>query len=243
MRQLVLFFKALRDSVRDLLPIIAVIAFFQLAVLKQPIPDIANMLIGLLLVVLGLTFFVRGLELGLFPIGETMAHAFARKGSLFWLLMFAFALGFGTTVAEPAVIAVTQKAADAAQQAAVIANEQSALEAYQWGLRVSIGLAVGSALVLGVLRILKGWPTHLLLIGLYLLMVALTSFTPPEVVAIAYDSGAVTTSEVTVPLVAALGVGLSSVIQGRNPLLDGFGLVAFASVTPIIFVMVYGILS
>ncbi len=243
MRQLVLFFKALRDSVRDLLPIVLVIAFFQLVVLQQPIPDLFNMLVGLLLVVLGLTLFVRGLELGLFPVGETMAHAFARKGSLFWLLMFAFALGFGTTIAEPAVIAVTHKAALAAQQAAVIAAEESALSAYQWGLRVSIGLAVGSALMLGVLRILKGWPIHTLLIGIYLLMLVLTTFAPPEIVAIAYDSGAVTTSEVTVPLVAALGVGLSSVIQGRNPLLDGFGLVAFASVTPMIFVMIYGLLS
>ena len=166
--------------------------------------------------------------------------AFARKGSLAWLLVFAFALGFGTTVAEPALIAVAAEAARAAAEAGVVAPDEGARAAYADGLRYTVAVAVGVALVIGVFRILKGWPIHYLIIAGYLLVVIMTALAPPEIVGVAYDSGGVTTSTVTVPLVAALGVGLASVIRGRNPLIDGFGLIAFASLTPIIFVLAYG---
>ncbi|BAZ93351.1 membrane protein [Thiohalobacter sp. COW1] len=240
---LLAFARTLRDSLRDLAPIFIVIAFFQLVVLRQPIPELEQILFGSLLVVVGLTLFVQGLRLGLFPVGENMAYAFARKGSVTWLLLFAFALGFGTTVAEPALIAVASKASAAAAEAGLVTDSEAARYAYAWGLRITVGLAVGVALVVGVLRILRGWPMHVMITAAYLLMVAITPFAPREIMGIAYDFGAVTTSEITVPLVAALGVGLASSITGRNPLVDGFGLVAFASVMPMIFVMVYGILG
>ncbi|WP_028883278.1 DUF1538 domain-containing protein [Teredinibacter turnerae] len=233
---------SLLGSLRDLLPIVLVIAFFQLAVLQQPLPDIASILLGLVFVVLGLTLFIQGLELGLFPIGETMAHAFARKGSVVWLLLFAFSLGFGTTVAEPALIAVAAEAADVAAAGGVIEETNSAKKTYATGLRLTVALSVGFAIVIGVLRILKGWPIHYLIIGGYVSVIVITGFAPREIVGIAYDSGGVTTSTITVPLVTALGVGLASAIKGRNPMLDGFGLIAFASLTPMIFVMIYGIL-
>ncbi|MGM0657071.1 MAG: DUF1538 family protein [Pseudomonadota bacterium] len=230
------------DSVRDLLPIVLVIAFFQLVVLRQPLPNLAELLVGMLFVVLGLTLFVRGLELGLFPIGESMAYAFAKKGSLFWLLAFAFALGFGTTVAEPALIAVAKEASIVAAEAGMIADDEASLGRYADGLRLTVALAVGFAIVVGVLRILKGWPIQYLIIGGYLGVVLMTTMAPDEIIGIAYDSGGVTTSTITVPLVTALGVGLASSIHGRNPMIDGFGLIAFASLTPIIFVMAYGML-
>ncbi len=233
--------RAVAGSGRDLLPIVAVVLFFQLLVLQQPLPDVLDLVVGLACVVLGLTFFVYGLELGLFPIGETMAYSFARKGSVVWLLLFAFALGFGTTVAEPALIAVAAEAARVAAAGAVIEATEDARAAYATGLRLTVALAVGVAIVLGVVRIIKGWPIHWMIIVGYLLVVAMTAMAPREIIGIAYDSGGVTTSTVTVPLVTALGVGLASSIRGRNPMLDGFGLIAFASLTPIIFVMGYGI--
>lgn len=228
------------DSLRDLAPIILVIAFFQLVVLQQPLPELGALLSGTLMVVLGLTLFVRGLETGLFPLGESMAYAFARKGSLFWLLAFAFALGFGTTVAEPALIAVAAEASEVAAAGGMIANSEAAREGYAVGLRITVALSVGFAIALGVLRILKGWPIQYLIIGGYLGVVVMTAFAPREIIGIAYDSGGVTTSTITVPLVTALGVGLASSIKGRNPLVDGFGLIAFASLTPMIFVMAFG---
>ena len=228
-------------TLRDLAPIILVIAFFQLAVLRQPLPDLGALFGGLILVMAGLTLFIQGLEMGLFPLGESMAGAFARKGSLTWLLAFAFALGFGTTVAEPALIAVAAEAAEAAAEAGLVAADEAAREVYADGLRVTVALAVGVALVLGVFRILKGWPIQYFIIAGYLLVVILTPIAPDEIVGVAYDSGGVTTSTVTVPLVTALGVGLATVIRGRNPLVDGFGLIAFASLTPIVFVLIYGI--
>ncbi|MFQ5775920.1 MAG: DUF1538 family protein [Kiloniellaceae bacterium] len=227
-------------SFRDLVPIILVIAFFQLVVLRQPFPDLEKVLIGLVFVVVGLSLFVQGLETGLFPLGEGMAHGFARKGSLAALLGFAFCLGFGTTVAEPALIAVAAKAAEVAGAAGAVADTEAARQAYAFQLRLTVAFSVGTALVLGVFRILKGWPIHHLIIGGYLLVVIMTGFAPPEIVGIAYDSGGVTTSTMTVPLVTALGVGLATVIRGRNPLLDGFGLIAFASLTPMIFVLAFG---
>ncbi|RKZ95643.1 MAG: DUF1538 domain-containing protein [Gammaproteobacteria bacterium] len=230
------------NSARDLASIIAVIAFFQLVVLQQPIPNIGQILTGVLLVMLGLTFFIRGLEMGLFPIGESMAYAFARKGSLFWLLAFSFSLGFGTTVAEPALIAVAEEAAIVAAGGGMIEQTEQAMDSYANGLRYTVALSVGIAILIGVLRILKGWPIHYLIITGYMGVVIMTFFAPTEIIGIAYDSGGVTTSTITVPLVTALGVGLASSIKGRNPMIDGFGLIAFASLTPMIFVMVYGML-
>lgn len=227
-------------SFRDLIPIIFVVAFFQIAVLQQPFPNLERVIIGLLFVVVGLSLFVQGLEIGLFPLGESMAHAFAHKGSLSALLAFAFCLGFGTTVAEPALIAVVAKAAEVAGTAGFIVDTESARNDYALQMRLTVAVSVGFALVLGVFRILKGWPIHYLILGGYILVIAMTGFAPPEIVGIAYDSGGVTTSTITVPLVAALGVGLATVIRGRSPLLDGFGLIAFASLTPIIFVLAFG---
>jgi hypothetical protein len=232
----------LTDSALALVPIILVIAFFQLLVLKQPIPQLGKMLWGLLQVLLGLALFVRGLQMALFPIGEEMAYNFVRKGNLWWLLVFAFALGFGTTVAEPALIAISDEAARIAASGQVIASSAEAQQSYAIGLRLTVALAVGIALVVGVFRILKGWPVQYLIIGGYFGVVIMTFFAPPEIIGIAYDSGGVTTSTVTVPLVAALGIGLASTIHGRDPLIDGFGLIAFASLTPMIFVMAFGML-
>jgi hypothetical protein len=234
------FAKSLLDSFRDLAPIILVIAFFQLIVLQQPIPNLGQLTVGVVLVVMGLTFFIRGLEMALFPLGESMAYAFARKGSVFWLLAFAFALGFGTTVAEPALIAVAKEAAEVAAAGGMIAGDKAAMEAYADGLRFTVALSVGAAIVIGVIRIIKGWPIQNLIIIGYLGVVVMTFFAPKEIIGIAYDSGGVTTSTITVPLVTALGVGLASSIKGRNPMIDGFGLIAFASLTPMIFVMAYG---
>lgn len=236
------FFFSLLESVRDLLPIIVVIAFFQLFILQQPIPHFGRILVGTFFVVVGLTLFVRGLEMGLFPIGESMAYAFARKGSLFWLLAFAFALGFGTTVAEPALIAVAAEAAKVAAVGGMIADASPARDSYALGLRVTVAFSVGIAIVIGVLRILRGWPIQYLIVGGYLGVVIMTEFAPKEIIGIAYDSGGVTTSTITVPLVTALGVGLASSIKGRNPMTDGFGLIALASLTPMIFVMAYGMI-
>jgi len=228
------------EAARDLTPIVLVVAFFQLIVLQQAFPDLEKVLTGLVLVVVGLAFFIQGLEMGLFPLGELMARALARKGSLAALLAFAFLLGFGTTVAEPALIAIADKAAQVAGEAGAIADTQDARGDYAFGLRLTVALSVGLAIVIGVFRILKGWPVHYLIISGYIVVVALTLIAPPEIVGIAYDSGGVTTSTITVPLVTALGIGLASSIRGRSPMADGFGLIAFASLTPMIFVQIYG---
>lgn len=233
---------AMLGSMRDLLPIILVIVFFQFFVLQQPLPNVGQILLGVLFVVLGLTFFIYGLEQGLFPIGESMATAFARKGSLSWLIAFAFALGFGTTVAEPALIAVAAEAATVAAEGGMIKASEAAKHSYASGLRYTVAFSVGLAIVIGVIRIIKGWPVQWFIIGGYVVVVIMTMFAPPEIIGIAYDSGGVTTSTITVPLVTALGVGLASSIRGRNPMIDGFGLIAFASLTPMIFVMAYGML-
>ena len=230
-------------ALRDLAPIIVVIAFFQIAVLRQPFPNLAGVAVGLVCVVAGLALFIQGLELGLFPLGEAIAHAFVNKGSAAALLAFAFCLGFGTTVAEPALIAVGAEAAEVAAEAGAIAATDEARLRYAFELRMVVACSVGLAIVLGVLRILKGWPLHRLIIGGYVLVTVLTLFAPDEIIGVAYDSGGVTTSTITVPLVTALGVGLATSIKGRNPMLDGFGLIAFASLTPMIFVLAYGMVA
>lgn len=227
-------------SLFDLLPIIGVIFFFQIVVLQQPFPNLTEVLVGLFLVALGLMMFVEGLEIGLFPIGENLSYDLAKKGSLFWLLLFSFLLGFSTTVAEPALIAVAKEAAEIVVQSDLIPSERES--SYALGLRLSVAVAVGLAIVIGNLRILKGWPIYYLIIGGYIIVVVMTLFAPEEIIGIAYDAGGVTTSTITVPLVTALGVGLASVIEGRSPLTDGFGLIAFASLLPMIFVMAYGMI-
>jgi hypothetical protein len=226
-----IFYGDLKNSFKDLLPIIIVVALFQGVIIRTVPDNLTSIIIGLTIVAVGLALFIRGLELGIFPIGEGLAVDFARKGSLFWLLLFAFTIGFSTTVAEPALIAIADKAA-------LISN--GLIDAF-W-LRMTVALSVGFAIALGTLRILLGHPIAYYIISGYILVVLVTFFAPREIIGLAYDSGGVTTSTVTVPLVAALGIGLSSSIKGRNPAIDGFGLIAFASLTPMIFVQIYGII-
>lgn len=229
-------------SMRDLLPIVIVVIVFQVLVFREPASELWSMAAGALLVVAGLTFFIFGLRLALFPVGEGLAHALARKGSVFWLVVFAFLLGFGTTIAEPALIAIASEAAEVAAAAGVIGSSDEVKGSYALGLRLTVALAVGVALVIGVMRILANWSLPIMIIAGYFLVILVTTIAPQEIIAIAYDSGGVTTSTVTVPLVAALGIGLASSLKGRNPMTDGFGLIAFASLTPILFVLVYGII-
>ena len=231
-----------RDSFRDLLPIAAVVSIFQIFVFRQPVSSLSSLFFGGLLVVAGLSFFIFGLRLALFPIGEGLAHSLARKGSIFWLVTFAFLLGFGTTIAEPALIAIADEAAKVAANANTIPATPDALEKYSTELRLTVAFAVGVALVIGVLRILINWSLPILIIGGYLLIIVITEIAPREIISIAYDSGGVTTSTVTVPLVTALGIGLASSVRGRNPMTDGFGLIALASMMPILFVLIFGVI-
>lgn len=220
----------LRDSFRDLLPIIAVIAFFQLGVIQTVPENWITTSVGMGIVGVGLAVFLLGLEIGIFPVGEGLAKNFTTQKRLFWLIVFGFMIGFGTTIAEPALI--------------VIADEASAISSGRINattLRLVVAFAVGFAILLGVWRIIKGHPIHYYIIAGYIGVVGITFFAPQEIIGLAYDLGGVTTSTVTVPLVAALGIGLASNIKGRNPIIDGFGLIALASLTPMIFVQVYGI--
>ncbi len=226
-----IFMGDLKNSFKDLLPIILVVAFFQIAIVQAVPENLSSIIIGLTIVAIGLALFIRGLELGIFPIGENLAIDFAKKGSVFWLLLFAFTIGFATTIAEPALIAIAEKAATI--------SDGKVDATY---LRLTVALSVGFAIALGTFRILVGHPIHYYIISGYILVVIVTFFAPKEIIGLAYDSGGVTTSTVTVPLVAALGIGLASSIKGRNPAIDGFGLIAFASLTPMIFVQVYGII-
>lgn len=239
--QLIIILKKLKESFKDLVPIVIVIVFFQAVVIQQPFPEIIEIIIGVLFVVVGLMLFVEGLETGLFPIGEAMAYALAKKGSMLWLLIFSFTLGFSTTIAEPALIAVAKEASVIASDAELIPSNLESMGNYAMGVRLSVAFSVGLAIVLGVLRILKGWPLYYLIIGGYIVIMLITTVAPKEIIGLAYDAGGVTTSTITVPLVTALGVGLASVIKGRSPLIDGFGLIAFASLLPIISVLIFGI--
>lgn len=229
-------------SLRDLLPIVFVIGVFQVYVIKEPVSGFVSLVFGALLVVAGLSCFIFGLRLALFPIGEGLAHSLAKKGSAFWLFVFAFALGFGTTIAEPALIAVAAEASEVAVDAGVITATEAAKSSYALGLRLVVAFSVGVALLIGVFRILANWSLPVMIIGGYILVILATTIAPMEIVGVAYDSGGVTTSTVTVPLVTALGVGLASSLKGRNAMTDGFGLIAFASLTPILFVLLYGII-
>ena len=229
------------DSLRNLLPIVLVIGGFQIFVIRQPVEGLMSLFTGGLLVVAGLACFIFGLRLALFPVGEGLANSLATKGSVFWLLTFAFVLGFGSTVAEPALIAIAAEAANVAADAAVISSTAEAMDTYAFGLRMTVAVAVGVALVIGVFRILANWNLPILIIGGYILVILLTGLAPPEIIGVAYDLGGVTTSTVTVPLVTALGVGLANSLKGRNAMTDGFGLIALAALTPILFVLIYSI--
>lgn len=230
MMQFNFFLKLLKDSFRDLLPIILVILFFQLAIIQAVPEGWVSTAIGLIIVAFGLAIFLQGLEIGIFPVGEGLARDFAKSGKTVWIMIFAFLIGFGTTIAEPALAVIADKAASISS-----GRIDSTM------LRLVVAGSVGFAILLGVYRIMKGHPIHYYIIVGYLLVVGVTFFAPQEIIGLAYDLGGVTTSTVTVPLVAALGIGLASSIKGRNPVIDGFGLIAFASLTPMIFVQIYGI--
>ena len=226
------FYEDLRGSLVDLSVIIGIVAFYQFAILQTVPDDLPSMFIGLLLVAFGLAFFLRGLELGIFPLGEDLSQQLAQLKTRTWIIVFAFVIGFATTIAEPALIAIANKAA-------VISNGQ--IDALT--LRLVVAFSVGAAIVLGVIRIIADHPIHWYIIGGYSLVLLTTVFSPVEIVGLAFDSGGITTSTVTVPLIAALGIGLSSSLKERNPLIDGFGLIAFASIMPMIFVQGYGLVA
>jgi hypothetical protein len=235
------FGKILVSTMMDVTPIVLLIVLFQMAVLKQPIPHLKRVIIGGVYVVVGLALFLIGLEKALFPLGNIMATqlsdpAFvgAQEGeathwtAYYWIYIFAALIGFATTIAEPSLIAVAFKA-----------NEVSAGTIGQWGLRLTVAVGVSFALALGAFRIVTGTPLYLYILAGYIVVMIQTIFAPRQIIPLAYDSGGVTTSTVTVPLVAALGLGLSSTVPGRNPAIDGFGLIAFASLFPMIAVMGY----
>ena len=239
--------ESLALTVRDVLPIAAVIVGFQLFVLRKPIPNLRRVTIGFVYVVVGLSLFMVGLESALFPLGRIMAEqltdpaflaAGARAGqplswaSFYWVYCFAFLIGFSTTIAEPSLMAV-----------AIKANEISGGSIGTWGLRVAVALGVAVGIALGSYRIVAGHPIHYYIIAGYVVVIVQTRFAPKLIVPLAYDSGGVTTSTVTVPLVAALGLGLSEAVPGRDPLIDGFGLIAFASLFPIMSVLGYAQLA
>ncbi len=226
----------------DILPIILLITLFQLLVLKQPIPNLKKLITGGIYVVIGLSLFILGLELALFPMGRIMAEQLAVTAlpetvsgahtivwtDFFWAYLFAALIGFATTIAEPSLIAV-----------AIKANEVSGGTIKQWGLRVTVAIGVAVGLALGTFRLVTGTPLYIYILAGYLIVIVQTFFTPKSIIPLAYDSGGVTTSTVTVPIVTALGLGLSASIPGRNPAIDGFGLIAFASLFPIITVLGY----
>lgn len=233
-------------TIWDVLPIAIIIFGFQFLVLRKPVANLRKIIAGFVLVLLGLGFFLEGLEAALFPLGKLMAQqltdpAFIAAGNSTgiiewwdyqWVYLFAFAIGFSTTIAEPSLLAV-----------AIKANQVSAGSIGVWGLRIAVAIGVAIGIALGVFRIVTGTPLYWYIITGYVFVVIQTLYAPRMIIALAYDSGGVTTSTVTVPLVAALGLGLSSTVPGRNPLLDGFGLIAFASLFPIMSVMAYAQLS
>jgi hypothetical protein len=233
-------------TILDILPIVVIIFGFQLLVLRRPIPHLKRIIAGFIMVLLGLGFFLEGLEAALFPLGKLMAQqltdpAFIASTNLDagltwwnykWVYLFGFAIGFSTTIAEPSLLAV-----------AIKANKVSAGSISVWGLRIAVAIGAAFGIALGVFRIVTGTPLYWYIITGYVFVVVQTLYAPRMIIALAYDSGGVTTSTVTVPLVAALGLGLSSTVPGRSPLLDGFGLIAFACLFPIMSVMAYAQLS
>ena len=246
--------KVLLGTLKDVSPIIGVILFFQLIVIRKKIDNPGRLIYGFCLVVIGLSIFMIGLEEGLFPLGEAMSRQltnfhFLAKGNAtlleeiettgsvypllyFWTYIFGFCIGFATTIAEPALIAVALKA-----------EEVSTGAISSWGLRIAVALGVAIGISIGCHRIITGTPLHWYIIAGYLVVICQTYFAPKLIIPLAYDSGGVTTSTVTVPLVAALGIGLASNVPGRSVIVDAFGLIAFASLFPIISVLGYGIIS
>lgn len=215
---------------RDVTPVLVVVLFFQFAVLRKPIANPQAVITGVVAVVAGLYIFLLGLDMGIFPIGTAMAEDFARPENKIWAFLFAFCMGYSTTMAEPALLAVAQKAEEISQ---------GSLPSFY--LRNAVALGVAFGLTLGVYRIFSGDPLWVYILAGYVVTIALTFFAPREIIPLAYDSGGVTTSTITVPLVAALGIGLAQNTPGCDPLIDGFGLIAFASVFPMISVLGYAI--
>ncbi|OEU58317.1 MAG: hypothetical protein BA862_02345 [Desulfobulbaceae bacterium S3730MH12] len=235
--------RTLLSTCRDVAPIIILITVFQLLVLRQPFPKLRRLIIGGVYVIIGLALFLAGLEKALFPLGKIMATQLSDPAFIYgtkqvvaqvdwtaygWVYLFAAMIGFATTIAEPSLIAVAYKA-----------SEVSAGTISQWGLRLTVALGVAFGISLGTFRIITGTPLYIYILAGYLIVIVQTIFAPKSIIALAYDSGGVTTSTVTVPLVASLGLGLAATVPGRNPALDGFGLIAFASLVPIITVMGY----
>jgi hypothetical protein len=232
------------ETIDDVLPVAGIIVGFQVLILRQRIPNLKSVVVGFLYVLIGLTLFLVGLEEALFPLGKLMAtqltdpeFIFGTTGAIaealrwddyLWIYVFAAAIGFATTIAEPALIAVAIKAQQVSAGAITV-----------WGLRVAVAIGVAAGIALGTFRIVTGTPLHYYIIAGYIVVVIQTVFAPRMIIALAYDSGGVTTSTVTVPLVAALGLGLASTVPGRTPMIDGFGLIAFASLFPIMAVMGY----
>jgi len=246
MQMIIDLLQTIAATILDVLPIAVIIFGFQLLVLRKPIPNLKRIVTGFVMVLLGLGFFLEGLEAALFPLGRLMAQqltdpAFITSANLDaeltwwsykWVYLFGLAIGFATTIAEPSLLAV-----------AIKANQASAGSIGVWGLRIAVAIGVAFGIALGVFRIVTGTPLYWYIISGYVFVVVQTLYAPRMIIALAYDSGGVTTSTVTVPLVAALGLGLSSTVPGRSPLLDGFGLIAFASLFPIMSVMAYAQLS
>lgn len=227
---------------RDFLPILAVVALFQWGVVAQPMPDLQQRLTGLLLTLLGLTFFVRGLEMSLFPLGESLANGLARRGSVPILLAFGFALGFGSTIAEPALASVADQAAVAAIASGDMQGGVEDVARVSLTLRYVVSSAVGLAVALGVLRIVKGWPVAWFVLPGYGITTLIAIASDSSMSAVAFDAGAAATSAINIPLMMTLGTGLAALIRGRSPLLDGFGLVALASLTPMLVILLAALL-
>lgn len=241
------FSEVLLSTARDVLPILIILLGFQIFILRKPIPNLRRVIIGFAYVLVGLALFLQGLEQALFPIGRLMAEQLTDPmfihgvenftGEIhwqdyFWVYIFAISIGFSTTIAEPSLMAVAMKA-----------NQVSGGTIGVWGLRIAVAVGVAIGIGLGSFRIVTGYPLHWFIVAGYFIVVIQTFFAPKMIVPLAYDSGGVTTSTVTVPLVAALGLGLAETVPGRNPLMDGFGLIAFASLFPIISVMTYAQIS
>jgi len=233
------------DTIRDVAPIIFLLLFFQYIVLRKPVRNLKKTISGFVYIIVGLALFLIGLDQALFPLGEVMAKQLTAPEFLgidttqevswqhyYWVYLFAAAIGFSTTIAEPSLIAVALKAA-----------EMSGGAVSSWGLRLAVAVGVAASIALGSFRIITGTPLYFYMIAGYLVVIAQTFFAPKWLVPLAYDSGGVTTSTVTVPLVTALGLGLASTVPGRSVLIDGFGLIALASLFPMITVMGYAQLS
>jgi Protein of unknown function (DUF1538) len=227
----------LLQSARDLAPVLLVVIFFQVFVIREPLPGIEPKTFGFVFVLIGLTLFVRGLNMSIFPLGESLAYSLARSGSLPLLISFAFLLGFGSTFAEPALNAVIAAVSEVAAADAVISTGADGSRKFATALRYGISASVGLGVAMGAVRIVLGWPAApLILIG-YSLALLLAIGAPAALGGVAFDAGAAATSAINIPLITALGIGIATVIRNRNPMIDGFGLVAFASVMPTIAIL------